>query len=61
MEYTVELLEKDRSALFDKAKRLSKLIEVHSNLTNEYMNEYKDLDEKICEIDYVLHQIKKPS
>ena len=61
MEYTVELLEKDRKKLFDKAKTLSKLIEIHSDLVNEHMNEYKDLDEKICELDYLLHQIKKPS
>ena len=61
MEYTVELLEKERDKLFEKAKKLSNLIEVHSRLGNDYMNEYKDLDEKICELDYVLHQIKKPS
>ena len=61
MEYTVVLLEKERKKLFDKAKRLSDLIKVHSDLADEYRTEYKDLDEKICEIDYVLHQIKKPS
>lgn len=61
MEYTVELLEKERDKLFEKTKKLSNLIEVHSRLGNDYMNEYKELDETICEIDYVLHQIKKPS
>ena len=61
MEYTVDLLEKERNKLFEKAKKLSNLIEVHSRLGNDYMTEYKDLDEKICELDYVLHQIKKPS
>ena len=61
MEYTVDLLEKERDKLFEKAKKLSNLIEVHSRLGNEYMNEYKDLDDKICELDHVLHQIKKPS
>ena len=61
MEYTVELLEKERKKLFDKAKKLSKLIDMHSDLVNEYMNEYKYLDEKICELDHLLHQIKKPS
>lgn len=61
MEYTILLLEKERKILFEKAKRLSELIEFHSNLGNKYMNNYKELDEKICEIDYVLHQIKKPS
>ena len=61
MEYTVVLLEKERKRLFDNAKTLSKLIKVHSDLADEYMTEYKDLDEKICELDHVLHQIKKPS
>ena len=61
MEYTVVILEKERKKLFDKAKTLSKLIEIHSNLVDEHMTEYKDLDEKICELDYILHQIKKPS
>ena len=61
MEYTVELLEKERDKLFEKAKKLSNLIEVHSRLGNDYMTEYKDLDEKICELDHILHQIKKPS
>lgn len=61
MEYSVELLEKDRNKLFDKAKRLSILIENHSTLVNEYMKEYKDLDDKICELDNILHQMKKPS
>ena len=61
MEFTVVLLEKERKKLFDKAKTLSKLIEIHSNLVDEHMNEYKDLDDKICELDNVLHQIKKPS
>lgn len=61
MEYTVVLLEKERKKLFDKAKKISDLIKVHSDLAYEYRSEYKDLDEKICELDHVLHQIKKPS
>ena len=61
MEYTVALLEKERKKLIEKAKKLSTLIEVHSKMLNDYMTEYKDLDEKICELDNVLYQIKKPS
>ena len=61
MEYTIVLLENERKRLFEKAKSLAKLIDVHSNLVDEHMNEYTDLDEKICELDHILYQIKKPS
>ena len=53
MEYTVVLLEKERKKLFDKAKKISDLIKVHSDLADEYRTEYKDLDEKLLKSGFI--------